>query len=173
MTLTEAIYLFLCLLLPLLFSTTSSKHPNSQTTHLHTHLTATIILDHRFQQQELSIRNPHHGLLSALPRSPTPASVPASLIRCQLPINPKTHSSTTTVAASHNACRKLPSLPRSSSYQTSATSPQMRVTPLNAESHANMTEPRLRLPLSTTSTTLCYIAEHQHLTTISPGLAMP
>jgi hypothetical protein len=151
MTLTEPIYQS-CrpLLVIALFHYFIQPTPNSYT-RLQTSPTASTIVDNHNQQQP-STTNSHHGLLSALPRSPTPASIPASLIRCQLPINTKTPSSTTTVVTTHNACRKLPSLPRSSSYQTFATSPQMRVSPPNAQSHANMTEPRLRLLLPTQAT---------------------
>lgn len=71
----------------------------------------------------------HNGLLSALPRSPTPAPTFASLIRCQLSTTFNTPSTPTTVVTTHNACRQLPSLPWPSPDQASATSSQMRASP--------------------------------------------
>ena len=80
----------------------------------------------------------HHGLLSALPRSPTPAPTSASLVRCQLPTTLKTPPTTTAAVTTHNACRQLPSLPRSSPDQASSTSSQMRASPWQSPKPLNL-----------------------------------
>jgi len=93
--------------------------------------------------KQTSNNHSHHGLLSALPRSPTPAPTSASLIRCQLPTSHNTPSTPTTAVTTHNACRQLPSLPWSSPDQASATSSQMRATPWQSpQPLSNLCSPR-------------------------------
>lgn len=69
----------------------------------------------------------YHGLLSSLPRSPTPTSAAAGLPRCsQPPPTTTTPPSTAPVVTNHhNACRQLPALPWPSPHQAAASSPQM------------------------------------------------
>lgn len=76
-----------------------------------------------FDSSTRSTLTRYHGLLSSLPRSPTPATTVASRPRSKHPSTISTSSSTIVDDTKHhNACRQLPSVPGPTTNSSSATS---------------------------------------------------